>query len=144
MYFVYINLMIWGVLLQTSHWHVSKRSARWQSCCVGRVYEKIPFFSLDIFSSIPVTHTHMLELHSHELIQITLKPEQSSCRSKNLVSAEPPSLLSEFLNSISSIARVVFFVIQHVFFLQFITMLLPALWDSHESAKSTSAQALFK
>lgn len=127
--------MIWGVLLQTSHRHVNNRSVRWQSCYVGWVYEKIPFFPLDVFSRTSVTHTHMLELHMHELMQITLKPKQSSYRSKNLTSAEPPSLLSEFLNSIFSAAQVVFLVIQHVFFLQFISMLFPALWDSHESAK---------
>lgn len=97
---------------------------------------KFPFFPWTFFSGILVTHAHMLELHSHELMQITLKPEQSRCRSKNLASAEPPSLLSEFLNSIFSIAQVVFPVIQHIFFLQFITVFFPALQDSHESGKA--------
>lgn len=55
-------------------------------------------------------HTRPLELHSHKLKQITIKPEQSSCSRKDLASAEPPSFSFEFLNccndSIFSIVQV--------------------------------------
>lgn len=118
------------------------------SCYVGCIYEKVPFFPLHDFSRIPVTHTHTPALHSHELMQITIKPVQYSCSTKHLASAEPPSFSSGCLNvcndSIFSIARVpapshptrLFSLIYHCA----LSSLICQSWVS----KSTPTQASFK
>lgn len=119
-----------------------------RSCYIGCIYEKVPFFLFHIYSRIPVMHTCTLKLHSHKLMQITIKPEQSSCSSKDLTSAEPPSFSFEFLNccndSIFSIVqspapchptRLFSLIYRHG---------LPSLRSQSWASKSTSSQASFK